>query len=180
MSLSVASDTFRIARRYSATLIETGTHIGLGLLGATYAGFERMITCELFEAILEQAKKNMGSQFGKISYYHGDSADCLPMMLREAGQIPCAILLDAHATAGTEPSRCPLTRELAVLKNTSRNDHLVMVDDFDLAGTPHLGGLGLSDIIERLREINPGYTFHELGGVRPKMLLMAAPPGFIP
>lgn len=189
MSMSVASDTFTLARKYSDTFVETGTHKGLGLLGATYARFERMFTCEISSAFQEEAIKNMGFQFGRIRYFLGTSVWGLPEMLREAGDVPCAILLDAHVIEGDSESQrageaagtvCPLREELAALALAERRDHLAMVDDIDLCGSSHLAWIGLEEVKRRLLDINPGYTFRFLGGVRPAMLLMACPPGFNP
>lgn len=189
MSMSVASDTFTLARKYSDTFVETGTHKGWGLLGATYARFERMFTCEISEGFFNEARANMGTQFGKIHYYLGDSAHGILTMLNDAGDVPCAILLDAHVIEGDSESQragqqagtvCPLREELAALALAERSDHLVMVDDIDLCGSSHLAWIGLEEVKRRLLDINPGYTFRFLGGVRPAMLLMACPPGFNP
>jgi hypothetical protein len=187
--MSVASDTFAIARRYSDTFVETGTHKGLGLLGATYARFERMFTCEISRTFQNEAEANMGHQFGKIRYYLGSSENRLPQMLDDAGDVACAILLDAHVVQGDQESEeaaahagkaCPLREELAALALAKRRDHLVMIDDIDLCGTSHLAWIGLEEVKRRLLDINPGYTFRLLGGVRPAMLLMACPPHFNP
>lgn len=177
MSMSIPSDTFRYARQWSECFVETGTHHGLGLLAATYARFERMHTCEIDPETIAAAKANMGVQFGKINYYLGDSALMLTRML-EAADEKCVVLLDAHvmgedATAG----RCPLRDELGALAEADRFDHLVLIDDIDLCGTPRLGGITLFEVVGALQNINPLYQFCRLDGIRPKMLLVAVPKG---
>ena len=176
--MSLHSHSFAYARRWSETFIETGTHVGGGVLGAVMAGFKEVYTCELFPEFSAQARENMGTQWGRVHYYVGSSADCLPKMLKDAGNGKFSILLDAHATMGTAPCECPLRRELEILRAADRHDHLVMVDDFDLAGTEHLGGMTANEILSMLKDINHGYYFEQLNGVREKMLLVAVPPGF--
>lgn len=175
--MSIPSDTFNYARQWSQTIVETGTHIGLGLLGATYARFENMFTCEIDPDFQAVAHKNMGIQFGKIRYYLGDSAVELTKMLEDADE-KCVVLLDAHvmgddATAGV----CPLRNELKALAQADRFDHLVLIDDIDLCGTPRLGGITLEEVVQALSNINPLYQFCRLDGIRPKMLLVAIPKG---
>ena len=178
MSMSLHSQSFEYMRRWSETFIETGTNIGGGVLGAVMAGFKEIYTCELDAWLLFAATQNMGTQFGHARYYRGSSAECLPRMLKDAGDGRFSILLDAHATAGTDPSDCPLRRELEILRAADRHDHLIAVDDFDLAGTEHLGGMTENEILSALKGINSGYYFEQLNGVRPKMLLVAVPPGY--
>lgn len=177
MSMSIPSNTFSYARQWSECYVETGTATGLSLLAATYARFERMHTCEIDPVLKWEAQNNMGTQFGKIHYYLGDSGTMLTKML-EAADEKCVVLLDAHvmgedATAGA----CPLREELTALEDADRTDHLVLVDDIDLCGTPRLGGITLTEVLAALKRVNAGYRFQLLNGIRPKMLLVAAPPG---
>lgn len=177
MSMSIPSDTFTYARQWSECFVETGTHRGLGLLAATYARFERMHTCEIDPVLKWEAQNNMGTQFGKIHYYLGDSGTMLTKML-EAADERCAVLLDAHVM-GDDPDvadGCPLRGELIALINADRDDHLVLIDDIDLCGTPRLGGITLSEVLAALKIVNPAYSFALLNGIRPKMLLVAYPP----
>lgn len=185
MSMSLHGDTFNFARKYSEDFVETGSYVGGGLLGATYARFERLYTCDVSEDFLARAKANMGTQFGRIRYYLGSSGDCLPKMLGDAQGRRCSILLDAHVISGDRTSEraaeyvgtdCPLREELDAIAKHFRKDHLVMVDDIDLCGTHHLAGIGRAEVERRLLDINPDYTFRVWHGVRRDMLLMAVPP----
>lgn len=185
MSMSLHGPSFDFARTFSEDFLECGTYLGGGLLGATYARFERLYTCDISSDFLDQAKRNMGTQFGRIRYYLGSSGDCLPQMLKDAGGRRCSILLDAHVISGDATSEdaalsigtvCPLREELSGLALASRNDHLVMVDDIDLCGTHHLANIGRAEVERRLLDINPGYTFQVWHGVRRDMLLIAVPP----
>ena len=178
MSMSLHSDSFRYMRRWTEVFLETGTHVGGGVLGAVMAGFKEIYTCELDPFLISRARDNMGTQFGRAHYYAGSSSVCLPKMLKDAGVGKFSILLDAHATQGTDPSECPLRRELEILRAADRHDHLIAVDDYDLAGTDHLGGMTASELLSALKDINSGYYFERLNGVREKMLLVAVPPGF--
>lgn len=184
MSMSVTSETFAFARKYSDCLVETGTYHGAGLLGATYARFERMLTCELSPILQDIAVQNMGSQFGKITYYSGNSGDWLPEMLKAAGK-RCVVLLDAHVVGGDSDCSnaitpgatvCPLREELAALAKADRHDHLILVDDIDLCGTHHLAGITYDEVIASLKQINGAYSFRIFDGIRPAMLLAAIPP----
>ena len=178
MSMSLHSQSFEFLRKWSEVFVETGTHLGGGVLGAVMAGFKQIYTCELFPEFSAQAKENMGTQFGRAHYYVGSSSDCLPRILKDAGGGRFSILLDAHATMGTVPCECPLRRELEILRAADRHDHLIAVDDFDSAGTDHLGGMTEGEILSMLKGINHGYHFKLLDGVRQKMLLVACPPGY--
>lgn len=176
MSMSIPSDTFTYARQWSECFVETGTHRGLGLLAATYARFERMHTCEIDPVLKWEAQNNMGTQFGKIHYYLGDSGTMLTRML-EAADERCAVLLDAHMMGeDAEAGKCPLREELLALVDGDRDDHLILIDDIDLCGTPRLGWITLDEVRAALRRVNPAYSFSLLNGIRPKMLLVASPP----
>jgi hypothetical protein len=178
-SMSIPSDTFRYARQWSEVYVETGTATGLSLLAATYARFERMYTCEIDPQMRRIAEVNMGCQFGKIRYFLGDSGTQLTAMLEAAGE-KCVVLLDAHVMGEAwddAEGGCPMRAELLSLENADRSDHLVLVDDVDLCGTPRLSGITFSEVLAALRTVNAGYQFCFLDGIRPKMLLVAAPPG---
>lgn len=188
MSMSVPSDTFKWARAFSDTLVETGTYQGRGVQGALLAGFEHVYTCEISLPILLGAKNNIGEWFGGVHYAHGSSSEMLPAMLRMSGK-PSAVLLDAHVVPGNvlcedaakdAGTVCPLREELMALQSASFHGHLVLIDDIDLAGTHHLAGITLEEIVTSLLHINEGYRFRVLDGIRPRMLLAAAPPGWTP
>ena len=112
----------------------------------------------------------------------------LPVMLKMIGK-PCVVLLDAHVVSGDSEcersvkdynlSACPLREEILALHSAEFHGHLVLIDDIDLAGTHHLAGITLEEIVTSLLHINEGYRFRVLDGIRPKMLLAAAPPGWI-
>ena len=106
-------------------------------------------------------------------------------MLEAAGD-KCVILLDAHVVSGDTlsdeagaklGSACPLAQELDVIFNHAVNNHLILIDDVDLCGTHHLGGITMAEVLFKLHRINPLYKFGLVDGIRPKMLLVAAPPG---
>ena len=160
MSMSLHSHSFEYARKWSDTFVETGTHVGGGVLGAVMAGFKRIFTCDLHPELIEEAKRNMGVQFGRVNYFVGQSWVLLPRMLKMA-DCKCAILLDAHAMSDTAPQTdefFPLRAELEALAIEPRK-HLILIDDIDLCGTPHLGGITL-DSVETLLERDQSGGFH--------------------
>jgi hypothetical protein len=180
MSLSLPSQTFELARHWSPVFVETGTHVGGGVLGAVVARFERIYTCDIDGVMLTQAQHNMGTQFERVRYFLGDSAKCLPEMLSLAGK-QAVILLDAHDMGDTPQAKaCPLRDELETLRAYGRNGNdIIMVDDVDLCGTPRLGNITLDEVKERILRLNGAYKFRLLDGLtRPKMLLFAAPHEF--
>lgn len=182
MSMSLHGPSFARARKWSSIFMETGTHRGGGLYGAMLAHFEQFHTIEISRELSDEARRNMGVCFGRIHYYVGDSGVLLPQVLT-AIRDKCSILLDAHLVADDNLSLaasgdCPLRRELEALAKSYRRDHLIMVDDIDLCGGPKMAGLSLLAVKGLIWNINPGYRFDIVDGVRPKMLLFALPPGF--
>ena len=182
MSMSLHGPSWELARKWSDKLVETGTYLGGGVYGALLARFEQIHTIEISRELSEEARRNMGVVFGRVHYYVGDSAVLLPQILTAIRE-KCSILLDAHLVADDSRSKeasreCPLKKELESLATAYRNDHLIMVDDIDLCGGPEMADLTLPQVTSMLLKINSAYTFRILDGVRPKMLLVAIPPGF--
>lgn len=175
--MSVPLPTYARARRWSETLIETGTHDGHGVMAALLAGFKHVHTVELDPELMKRARSEVGGQWGAVQYYCGDSSELLGKILGEFAVTPVAVLLDAHPMNGGEEVG-PLRKELEALKRAPRHDHLIMVDDFDLVGH-EIAGITQHEVRTLLYAINHGYNFVVLDGhTRSQALLMAIPPGY--
>lgn len=155
--------------------METGTHEGGGVHGAVMAKFERILTCDVDPAMTAAAERNNGTLWGRIRYFTGQSHERLRVMLAQDAK--AVVLLDAHPPLPYLTLH-PLAEELGVIKEQSRSDHLIIVDDVDLCSDlPE--GIKESEIKAALLDINPAYTFEWHAGLtRNRSLLMALPPGF--
>tara|TARA_Y100000816_G_scaffold279140_1_gene251096 strand:+ start:1466 stop:2029 length:564 start_codon:yes stop_codon:yes gene_type:complete len=113
--------------------VETGTFLGQTIIPFEPL-FENLYTIEikkeLYDNVTRQYKGN------KIKFYHGDTMDVLPIILRNI-KGKSIIFLDAHYSAGitgTGPKHVPLYEELEHIMKLSKNETVIIVDDFAMFG----------------------------------------------
>jgi len=146
-----------IAKRYScSSFIETGTFYGQ-MINAVKDQFDKVLSVELFEP-LYYLNKAAFTNVPHILLYHGDSTLELTNMLKAvSGRI--LFWLDGHYSGdGTACGsvESPIFSELELIKNDSRKDHCILIDDARL-----FMGQGGYPTIEstrnKLLEINHNY-----------------------
>lgn len=125
-------------RKYSNTLLETGTHIGQSVQAALTAGFTTVKSVELYEEFYNKAALRFkGNPLVKL--YFGRSTDLLPEMISGC-PIPSVFWLDAHPSgpgtalhdelmSGDKEAEQDniLLKELAIILDHGR--HVVLIDD---------------------------------------------------
>jgi len=134
--------------------IETGSHVGSGIMNAIKAGFEEIHSIELQDNLFERCKDRF-KNFRDIFLYHGDSRSYLELILQKIDK-PCLIWLDAHFSGGETGGNndSPLYKELEIIKRYG-NYHTVLIDDIRSEDNILL--------IDTLKSINPNYkiTFED-------------------
>lgn len=125
-------------RKYSNTLIETGTHIGESVQAALSAGFEKVISVELYEKFYRKSSERFKNN-PSVKLHFGRSTDLLPEMISGC-PIPSVFWLDAHPSgpgtalhdelmSGDKEAEQDniLLKELTIILNHGR--HVVLIDD---------------------------------------------------
>ena len=114
--------------------VETGSYMGDQIEVALEMGFSEVrsveITGKYYNHCCERFSEEVSS--GKVKLYHGDSANLLKDMIGKTKK-RIVFWLDAHCSKGQtggDDAFNPLLNEIRTIKNTSsRNDHVIMVDD---------------------------------------------------
>lgn len=138
----------------SKVFVETGTNYGQGVQAAIDAGFETIYTCEansdVFDGYVPPDRRGGTSL---VQRYRMPSVEFLTRVMPLFDR-PVTVFLDAHAVGDI-----PILEELNVLVNRSRrDDHVIMVDDVRMMGTPDWLNISKEEIVDSLKLVNPGYT----------------------
>jgi len=140
-------DRYKVKYNLKA-MIETGTHIGDGVLDALAAGYTPIFTCDV-----EGGFRKLRSFEDNVHQYIGRSTICLPEMLRDAGPDPALIFLDAHCdpylfdgsltnTDGGDPM--PLLSELVLLHQfRDLSKDVIIIDDLHIYTDEYRKGSGV-------------------------------------
>lgn len=138
------------------TFIETGTFYGQ-MIDAMKGNFHQVLSVELFEPLFHMNQSSFSSH-EHVRLYLGDSSSRLQDMLKDAcGRI--LFWLDGHysgegTACGEEVS--PILGELDTIKDHSRRDHCILIDDARLFAGKY-GYPTLEETKAKLYEINPSY-----------------------
>jgi hypothetical protein len=148
----------RIARAHGCrVLIETGTFLG-DMVEAMRGSVAAIHSIELDEELFAQAVRRFQSA-PEVHLYQGDSAEKLPIVLRQVSE-RAIIWLDGHYSGegtGRGSADCPVLAELDALVASGRPDHCILIDDAaDFGRLP--GYPSLDAIRSRLHAINPAYS----------------------
>lgn len=153
---SLSLDLVKKFKNDCSIFFETGTNTGKGIEVALAAGFERIISIDIEEkfvqacAIKFQTHKN-------LSVLHGDSGkDILTLLQNIEGKT--MFWLDGHAEYSI-----PLLQELQQIAKLQRHDHVIMIDDVRMFGTPLWNNLSQNEVLVSLYAINAKYniSYHD-------------------
>lgn len=146
-----------LLRFKSKFFVETGSNYGLGIKVALECGFEQIYSCDInqkyYDICLDLYKNN-----NNVNLYLTDSINFLNNM-SEKVKNNITFWLDAHNESN---DRCPLIRELEILKNKYDNTNTILVDDINLLGTSWAKSLNLDMIQKKILEINSNYKIEIL------------------
>jgi hypothetical protein len=153
--------------------IETGSYRGDGIQLALDAGFEQVYSIELgIDLYINCTYRFAG--IDKVHLLNGDSAVTLPSLLNDIDE-PVTFWLDGHYSGGdTVLGSCnsPLLQELEAIKNHKIKTHTIMIDDLR-CWVKEVHGFNTNDLIQKLEEINPDYSFDFEDGHVAKDILVA-------
>lgn len=150
--------------------IETGTYHGDTVSVAYEFGFKQIHSIEIDYRLFESAKKRFQNH-DQVMLHHGDSPDVLSDLIHVMNR-RCTFWLDAHrsfslnAPGSKKFGPSALLEELNSISKSSRNDHVIFIDDCRLLDTESWDYLPRKSVIEKLYQINPEYQLKYLDGGR--------------
>jgi len=144
--------------------IETGSYMGDGIEKAIEAGFENIISIEITPTYYELCKEKF-KDYSNVEIILGDSVKVLPEILKDI-KVPCTFWLDAHyVDKSTEygDNFCSIMHELEIIKEHEITTHSILINDmrcWDESNFFYKHYLfNNDDIKNKIKEINPNYTF---------------------
>ena len=110
-------------------LVETGTFRG-DMVEAQKKNFKKIISMEIGDDLFKKARKRFKGD-KNVFIVHGDSGKLLPEILNDINE-PAIFWLDGHYSNGITAmgnTECPIFEELDAIFNTSRFNHILLIDD---------------------------------------------------
>jgi hypothetical protein len=112
------------------TFVETGTYLG-ETTAAMAKVYRHVHTVEIDDQLYQKASQRF-KDASSVSCYHGDSALVLPRILEQL-KSPAVFWLDGHysgpKTGKSSKYDTPILRELAIIFQHNRRDHMILIDD---------------------------------------------------
>ena len=153
---------FDLAKYINPVFVETGTYKGYGIAAALASGFEKIYSIEISQEFYEHSVQKFQSEIerGTVEIILGDSLSCLTKVINTIDD-RITFWLDAHETLGYKGEKsCPLYEELDAIANHPIKNHTILIDDLRLLSQEGWGKLVTKDdITEKLKQINPHYSF---------------------
>jgi len=148
--------------------------MGDGIKAALDAGFSTVHSIELDEGLYTRAREAFKDD-PRVTLWHGDSAEVLPRILEQIGDVKCTLWLDAHASGplkGGASGGSPVLLELQAVASSPDTECLIMIDDRRLFGSAEWDFVTEPQAIEALQSIPRRYEVsHEDGFVRDDILV---------
>lgn len=146
-----------LIRYYSDYFVETGSFFGGAIQTAIDAGFSEIRSIEV-DPELYLYCQNRFMYDTRVTLYLGDTLEELPRVIADISD-RITFWLDAHygnsPTQGEDPT--PLLRELSIIKEHPRHDHILLIDDVRLFGKNGWDRVTKFSVLETILEINPRY-----------------------
>lgn len=159
----IVSNTPELLNAYKRDYyVETGCSTGTGIRRALEAKFEEIVGIEVLKETVTATKRTFENN-SNVRIIQGQSETALAKIIHElnARGKSALFFLDAHinpvcVAPGTTN---PLLKELALIGNAFRKDHVIAIDDARLFGTE----LPSADKVEKLiKNINKRYIIEYL------------------
>jgi hypothetical protein len=152
---TLSLENLLFAKGDSTVFVETGTNVGSGVQQALNAGFEKIISIECIPSLYENSKNRfLGNK--NVNLIFGNSREKLFPSIKNIKQ-KIVFWLDGH-----EYYDIPLIEELEQIKNSSRDDHTILIDDVRMMGSSEWGNFPLQSVIDKIKEINLHYQISYL------------------
>jgi len=129
VSITLPPDVLKRFSALASNFIETGTFDGRTVAMALDCGMAKIYSVELdpkyFTISFDRFANNPN-----VKLYMGDSTIMLPNILNDLNGEKAIIWLDAHIQEGVAGElKVPLLKELEILSNADRKDHVLLIDD---------------------------------------------------
>ncbi len=169
-------DLFVKHRHGRTKLVETGLWLGDGVAAGLAAGFDEVFSCDIDEKLVSQSKIRF--KYDPVFTACIDSVLFLKICLSHLQQKSVVVFLDSHAmpvdekredlgfgpaTLGRIP--CPLMEELYVIRESKRDDLVILVDDIQCFGTWVFDYLEIKTVLNFCKSINPHYKIEQFSNV---------------
>lgn len=154
--------------------IETGSYTGTGIQMAIDAGFEKIYSIELQGSYYENCCLRF-TFYPFVELLLGDSSNLISAILEEI-DAPATFWLDGHYSeddTAKGASNTPLLAELDQIGRHHIKTHTILIDDIRQFGLAEMDFITLETVIEKIRSINPEYTFSFENGYVPNDILVA-------
>ncbi len=166
--------------------LETGTFHGGGVRKALDAGFEEILTLEVYSPLVEENTTRYKKEIetGKVKIIHGDSGFVLKSVIKEINS-NITFWLDAHIQSqnggGEGSERCPIVAELEqILATRVGKKDIILIDDMRLIENRNVGwSVNLNEMYRLIWEINPSYILKRIDGHIPYDVLCCVPSDYI-
>lgn len=149
-------------KKYSNIFVETGTCGGNGVQTALDCGFERVISIEVDTNFYNQCKARFKNK-DNIQLIHGDSGKILFDVIKDIDE-RMIFWLDGHVSfpenqAERGEKYNPIADELNQIAKHHIKNHIHLIDDRRLFGTPDFDNLTENDLKNMILNINKDYLF---------------------
>jgi hypothetical protein len=158
--------SFQVLEKFKKDInvfVETGTYKGDGIVTAIKAGFQQIYSIEFSKLYYDRCCRRFREN-SNVKIVLGSSAEQLKNILKDVSE-HAIFWLDAHSNKDLgwpEPltESFPLLLELEQIKQHPIRNHTLLIDDRRLFAD-NFGSWPVikeSDVIAKLKEINPGYN----------------------
>ena len=161
------------------TFFETGTYLGDSVKLAAEIGFKRIISVELEERLQERNRELFENEIksGQVELLVGDTSLMIDSIVEGITE-RTTFWLDSHQDLGPQGvKKCPLYEEIDAIAKSPIKNHTIMIDDMRCIMNPNIypwaEGLSTDDIINKIRNINPNYSFVLEHGITHNDILVA-------
>ena len=155
--------------------VETGTANADCVRLALEMGFEKIFSIELDSNLQKEniIKYKNFIERGMVELIIGDSLEELNILIENLDK-PTTFWLDAHVDFGPcGIKKCPLYEELDAINKSYIRNHTILIDDVRIFGQ-HWGDIiNISELKNKLLEINPNYKFKFEDGFTKDDILVA-------
>lgn len=173
---------FDLKQFINPVFVETGTFHGGGVKAALNAGFEKILTLEVFAPLVEENSVRFQKEIEqeKVQIIHGDSGFVLQPAIQEISS-NITFWLDAHIQSmnggGEGSERCPIVAELEqILATRKEKKDIILIDDMRLIENRNVGwSVNLNEMYRLIWEINPSYVLKRIDGHIPYDVLCCIP-----
>ena len=158
-----------LSGRYNVSnFIETGTHLGETVIFmAEKFPFDKIHSVEISGYYIDfinnhfqRVANDAGIDVSNIKIWKGNSVNVLPSILSEV-KGRSLFWLDAHCSGGdtakSDDYDCTILKEIEVIKSSSINNHIIVIDDMNACKDGRTDYPTISEISDLILSINEDY-----------------------